>query len=217
VPSPKVEGEVPPPSADAEGLYAKAQELLEGKGGVKKDPKTAARLLEDAAMRGHDDARLALAHMRKELSLTEAQFNRVLPRMEKPSPRIELGIALRNIAHAALDLSDGLSGDLSHILDASHVGASINTDTLPISDTLRQQDPQWQLQCALGGGDDYELCFTAPPEKREQVLAAAKQAGIPVTRIGRIAPQPGIRLFNATGPFVHDGICSFDHFTTPRK
>ena len=179
----------------------------------------------DAAKVGDDiwvsgtlgDARLALAHMRKELILPENQFLQVLPRMQKPTPRVELGIALRNIAHAALDLSDGLLGDLTHILDASHAGASLNTDAIPISNILQQQDQVWRLQCTLGGGDDYELCFTAPPEKQEQVLDAARQAGVPVTCIGKIEQQPGIRLSNAAGPLEHTGISSFDHFASLKK
>lgn len=163
------------------------------------------------------DARLALAHLRQELTLPQDQFQQVLPRLQKPMPRVELGIALRNIAHAALDLSDGLLGDLGHILDASHAGAAINTDDLPISGILRQQDEKWRLQCTLGGGDDYELCFTAPVEKREQVLEAARLSHTPVTRIGSIDPQPGIRLYNAAGPLARTGIHSFDHFATPEK
>ncbi len=163
------------------------------------------------------DARLALAHMRQELILPENQFRQILPRMQKPTPRVELGIALRNIVHAALDLSDGLLGDLSHILDASHVGASLNTDALPISDTLKHQDEKWRLQCTLGGGDDYELCFTAPETKRTLVLEAAQQAGVPVTCIGKIEQEAGIRLFNAAGPLDRIGIRSFDHFASPKK
>ena len=186
---------------------------------------TGQALRRDGAKAGDDiwisgtigDARLALAHMRQELTLPDKQFHQVLPRMQKPTPRVELGIALRNIAHAALDLSDGLLGDLTHILDASHVGASLNTDDFPISSILQQQNEKWRLQCTLGGGDDYELCFTAPPEKRKQVQEAAKQAGVPVTRVGSIEPQSGIRLFNSAGPMNHTGIRSFDHFASLQK
>lgn len=186
---------------------------------------TGQALRRDGAKTGDDiwisgtigDARLALAHMRQELVLSDNQFRQILPHMQKPAPRVELGIALRQIAHAALDLSDGLLGDLSHILDASHVGASLNIDSLPISNILRQQNVSWQLQCALGGGDDYELCFTASPKSREQVIKTARQIGVPVTLIGRIESQPGIRLFNAAGPLSHTNIRSFDHFVTPKK
>lgn len=163
------------------------------------------------------DARLALAHMRKELILPEQVFQQVLPRMQQPMPRVELGTHLRNIAHAALDLSDGLLGDLSHILDASHVGASINTDNLPTSSILAQQSESWRFQCALGGGDDYELCFTAPEEKRALVIDAGIRTGIPVTRIGKIESTPGIRLFNSNGPVNIGNIHSFDHFISSKK
>ncbi len=186
---------------------------------------TGQSLRRDAAMAGDDiwisgtigDARLALGHMRHELTLTDEAFQRVIPRMQKPTPRVELGTTLRNIAHAALDLSDGLLGDLTHILDASHVGASINTDLLPMSETLAKQDERWQLQCTLGGGDDYELCFTAPESHQEAVLDAARKAGVAVTRIGKIETSAGIRLFNATGPLDQGSIRSFDHFASQKK
>lgn len=182
-------------------------------------------LRRDAAKVGDDiwisgtigDARLALGHMRNELTLTDEEFQLVIPRMQKPTPRVELGSALRNIGHAALDLSDGLLGDLSHILDASHVGASINTDSLPISETLAKQTERWKLQCTLGGGDDYELCFTAPEANREAVLEAGRKAGVAVTRVGKIEAETGIRLFNAAGPLDRGNIRSFDHFASQKK
>ena len=163
------------------------------------------------------DARLALAHMRQELQLEETQFQRVLPRMLKPTPRVELGIALRGIAHAALDLSDGLLGDLTHILGASHVGASINTDWIPMSKVLAMQETSWRYQCTLGGGDDYELCFTAPPEKHDQVIESGKRAGVTVTHIGNIEEETGLKLYNASGTLHQDNIRSFDHFAAQKK
>lgn len=186
---------------------------------------TGQSLRRDAAQAGDDiwisgtigDARLALAHMRNELTLPESDFQKVLPRMQKPTPRVELGTALRGIAHSALDLSDGLLGDLSHILDASNVGASLNTDAMPISDILAQQDERWKLQCTLGGGDDYELCFTAPENNRDLILEAGKKAGVPVTRVGKIEAESGIRLYNAAGPLDRGSIRSFDHFASQKK
>lgn len=136
--------------------------------------------------RNYRRRRLALAHCRHETVLSENEFNMVLQRLQTPIPRIALGIALRKIANAALDLSDGLLGDLSHILDASRVGATLNIDALPISSVLEKQPEAFRLQCALGGGDDYELCFTAPIAKRGRVLEASEKTGVPVTRIGFI-------------------------------
>ncbi|NDC51488.1 MAG: thiamine-phosphate kinase, partial [Burkholderiaceae bacterium] len=86
--------------------------------------------------------------------------DQVNQRLHSPLPRVALGIALRGIATSALDISDGLLGDLRHILEASHVGAQINIDALPRSLVLRRQAQAIQYQCAASGGDDYELCFT---------------------------------------------------------
>ncbi|EEO28365.1 thiamine-phosphate kinase [Oxalobacter paraformigenes] len=182
-------------------------------------------LRRDKAQHGDDiwisgtigDARLALAHCRHETVLSENEFNMVLQRLQTPIPRIALGIALRKIANAALDLSDGLLGDLSHILDASRVGATLNIDALPISSVLEKQPEAFRLQCALGGGDDYELCFTAPIAKRGRVLEASEKTGVPVTRIGFIEKEPGLRLCNTQGELQHFSHRSFDHFLTSKK
>ncbi len=163
------------------------------------------------------DARLALAHCRKETVLDEDEFKKVLPRLQMPMPRIALGIALRKIASAALDLSDGLWGDLTHILDASKVGATLNIDALPISPILARQPEKFRILCALGGGDDYELCFTAPVSKRGRVLEVSAKTGIPVTRIGFIENEPGLRLCNNEGELQPFSCHSFDHFRQTEK
>ena len=182
-------------------------------------------LRRDKAQQGDDiwisgtlgDARLALAHSLHETVLSENEFTRVLPRLQMPMPRIALGAALRKIANAALDLSDGLLGDLTHILEASRVGATLNIDALPVSPILAKQPEALRLQCALGGGDDYELCFTAPVAKRGRVLEASRKTGVPVTRIGFIENEPGLRLCNTQGELQHFSLHSFDHFLTARK
>ncbi len=163
------------------------------------------------------DARLALAHCLHELELKPAEFNTVLPRLQMPIPRVALGMALRKIAHAALDLSDGLMGDLNHILEASDVGATINVDSLPISPVLAKQPRERQLQCALSGGDDYELCFTAPVSMRSRVLEASTQTGVPVTRIGYIENVKGLRFKNSAGEVQDISFASFDHFSPVQK
>jgi thiamine-monophosphate kinase len=132
------------------------------------------------------------------LDLTADQA-RLIQALERPTPRIELGLALRGIATALLDLSDGLAGDLGHILVASGVGAAINVDALPLSATLSRQSQTLQLQCALAGGDDYELCFTAPASMRESVLTAGHRLSVNVTRIGRIVAGPGLQLVDHLG------------------
>jgi len=186
------------------------------------DVPAAAALRRDAARVGDDvwlsgtvgDARLALGALRSEWTLTPEALAQVQPRMDMPTPRIALGLALRGIARAALDVSDGLLGDLGHILTQSRVGATITVDHVPRSATLAAQSPALQLQCTLAGGDDYELCFTAPAEARDAVLAAGQRAGVAVTRIGRIDADAGLRLIDAQGAPVVFTHGSFDHFSS---
>jgi len=186
------------------------------------DVPAAAALRRNAAHVGDDvwlsgtvgDARLALGALRNEWALTPEALAQVQPRMDMPTPRIALGLALRGIARAALDVSDGLLGDLGHILTQSRVGATITVDHVPRSATLAAQSPALQLQCTLAGGDDYELCFTAPAEARDAVLAAGQHAGVAVTRIGRIDADAGLRLIDAQGAPVVFTHGSFDHFSS---
>src|SRR5450830_530925 len=164
-------------------------------------------LRRDAAKVGDDiwisgtlgDARLALAAYRHELTLTTEAHHTAAQRMHRPTPRVALGMALRGIARAAIDISDGLSGDLGHILARSQVGACLDVDALPPGAILQQQDLTLRRQFTLAGGDDYELCFTAPESRRAQVLAAAEQAGIDVSRVGVIDATPGLRLVDGGG------------------
>lgn len=111
----------------------------------------------------------------------------LLGRLLEPTPRVELGLAIRGIANAAIDVSDGLLGDLAHILDASKVGAELQWQQIPVSEAMRQYHdfPGWQ-KAILQGGDDYELCFTAPATAEASILRAAKRAGVAVTCIGTI-------------------------------
>ncbi len=107
-------------------------------------------------------------------------------RLERPQPRLALGRALLGIAHAAIDLSDGLAGDLRHVLRASGVGAIVDLEAIPLSTPLAALDRERAAGFALAGGDDYELCFTAPCAQRDAVARAAQQGGVACTRIGRI-------------------------------
>jgi thiamine-monophosphate kinase len=158
------------------------------------------------------DARLALEAFRGTLSLEGAAFAQARDAMELPQPRVALGLALRGIATSAIDVSDGLLGDLSHILRRSGVGATVAVDEVPRSDVLRRQPASWQRMCTLAGGDDYELVFTAAPSHAAQVEAAAARAGVAATRIGRIEGNAGLRLVDAQGERVDDDFGSFDHF-----
>lgn len=161
------------------------------------------------------EARLALAHRRGELTLDDDVLAAAALRMDAPSPRIALGRAMAGIAHAAIDISDGLTGDLGHILERSHVGARCHLDALPVGAALQSQAPSRQLEFCLSGGDDYELCFTAPASRRATVCNVAAKTGIAVTRIGTIEAQPGLRWQHADGTLLDHAINSFDHFITP--
>ncbi len=167
------------------------------------------------------DARLALGALRSEWSLNPSSLEAVLPRMHEPEPRIALGMQLRGIASSALDISDGLLGDLGHILKASHVNAEVLIDQLPTSRTLAEQTESLRRQCAANGGDDYELCFTAPKNKRAEIELLST-ALLPLTRIGSITSasngnEPVLILRNANGnPLAAADSMqltqSFDHF-----
>ena len=160
---------------------------------------------------GIGDARLALEVFRGSLALAGDAFERVRNAMERPEPRIALGLALRGLATSAIDLSDGLVGDLGHVLRRSGVGATLLADALPRSPILAAQDRHWQLECTLAGGDDYELLFTAPLEAADEVRAAAAGAGVAAACIGRIEAEPGLRVKDAAGRDVPVGR-GFDHF-----
>ncbi|HET7527193.1 MAG TPA: thiamine-phosphate kinase [Burkholderiaceae bacterium] len=162
---------------------------------------------------GLGDARLALEVFRDHAELPGETFGRLRRAMEWPEPRVALGRALRGVAHAAIDLSDGLAGDLGHVLARSHVGALIEWGALPRSAALSAQPVPLQRQCVLGGGDDYELLFCAPVSARSAVRRAADQAAVAVSRIGQIESQDGLRVRWGDGtvaPWVARG---FDHFT----
>ncbi|HAI59048.1 MAG TPA: thiamine-phosphate kinase [Xanthomonadaceae bacterium] len=122
-------------------------------------------------------------------------------RLDRPSPRLGAGCALRGLATACIDVSDGFLADLGHLLAMSGVGADIDVDTLPVSAALLDAFPDLSTRRALqlSGGDDYELCFTAPAKKREAVLAALDAAATPVARVGRITVGASLRLFDLDG------------------
>ena len=164
------------------------------------------------------DARLALAGYRLELPqpLDAASQRAAAIRMHTPVPRVELGVLLaeQGIAHAAIDISDGLIGDLGHILKRSGVGATLDVDALPAGAILATQDLTLRRAYTAAGGDDYELCFTAPASARAAVLAAAGSVATPVTRVGTIDAAAGLRLVDAHGAALDLKLSSFDHFTS---
>ncbi|BDI03882.1 thiamine-phosphate kinase [Sphaerotilus microaerophilus] len=180
---------------------------------------------------GIGDARLALEVFRGTVSLPGEDFEAVRRAMEQPQPRVALGMALRGVASAAIDVSDGLLGDLRHLLRRSGaavarresgtagpgdctLGVTLDTAALPRSVVLAARPEALQLTCLLTGGDDYELLFTAPPAARGLVERAAASATVGVRRIGRIEAAPGVHLLDAHGrPLAFEGQ-AFDHFRT---
>ena len=163
------------------------------------------------------DAAAALAHHQGRLRLETAQAVQCFPRLFVPTPRVELGLALRGIAHAAIDVSDGFAADLEHILERSSqsdstLGAEVWFDQLPLSEALAPlaDDPAAQ-DCILAGGDDYELVFTAPADKRDAIAGIATQLDLRLTRVGSIQPGPGLRLLNRGEPMPL-ARAGFDHF-----
>nr|WP_314363262.1 thiamine-phosphate kinase [uncultured Achromobacter sp.] len=134
------------------------------------------------------------------------------PALEWPQPQVPLGLALRGIAHAAIDLSDGLLQDLGHILAASRLGANLEYARMPVAAALAALDDAPRRRAVLGGGDVYQLCFTAPAARREAVQQAADQAQARVTRVGHTLAQPGLRVLDAQGQPLADLPAGFDHF-----
>jgi thiamine-monophosphate kinase len=189
-------------------------------------------LLRSGAQAGDDlyisgtvgDARLALDALLGKIQLPVDVLRTARLRLEMPTPRVALGLALRGLATSAIDVSDGLLGDLGHVLKASGVGATVHTDDAISSIaayadctrargqfSLNISKEQW-LGLALAGGDDYELLFTAPAHRRGEVAAAALASQTAVRRIGQIDAAAGLRLVDAQGNSVPNTFTSFDHF-----
>ncbi len=157
-------------------------------------------------------AAMGLAQLQQRVQLAEADATDCRRALETPQPRIALGLALRGIAHAAIDISDGLLADLGHILQCSKLGAEIRLDALPAHPALLPLlDQPWALDCLLAGGDDYELCFTADPARQEDLLAISQHLKLNLNRIGRITDRDLI-LLNADDQPISLKKHGYDHF-----
>jgi len=155
------------------------------------------------------DAALALRHIDRGEHLDDY----LRRRLERPTARVALGEVLRGVATAAIDLSDGLGADLGHILAASGVGARIELDRLPLADQVAGEvaaSGDWGLP--VGSGDDYELCFTLPPEHARELRVLAAAAGCPLTQIGEIDAGAGLRFVQADGRPWQPAGAGYDHF-----
>ncbi|MEC5399304.1 thiamine-phosphate kinase [Uliginosibacterium sp. H1] len=158
-------------------------------------------------------AALGLRHLRDGLPLAEEARAQCLRSLHRPQPRVELGLALRGVASAMQDVSDGLLGDLGHILSRSRLAAVVEDAALPWSPVLAACSDEPAARAALtAGGDDYELVFTAAPELREQVASIGQRIELPLTRIGQCQSGEGLRLLARDGTLQPVGRAGYDHF-----
>ena len=160
------------------------------------------------------DARLALEVFRGRIALPGEGFAQVRQAMERPQPRVALGQALRGLASSAIDLSDGLLGDLGHVLQRSGVAAWVDVDALPRSAVLAAQPQALQHECLLAGGDDYELLFTAPVRHHAAVREAAQRVGVAVACVGAVVANgsPALSVIDGQGRPVATPWRGFEHF-----
>src|SRR5205823_9764987 len=150
------------------------------------------------------------------LALKHPEIEEAARRLHEPEPRVELGERLRGLAHAAIDVSDGLAGDLAHILQRSRVGAVVHYEQVPRSPAFKHvKDAALEKRCVLSGGDDYELLFTAAQSRRAPIESVAGQLRLALSRIGTIrSGASSLEVLDADGrPMSYRG--GFDHFAAP--
>lgn len=161
------------------------------------------------------DAALGLAAKQGRAAMDDAHRRFATDRLEQPSPRLALGLALRGLASSAIDLSDGLVADLGHICERSGLAANIRNADVPLSECVRAvADGALRLQLALAGGDDYELCFTAAPGAHANIRKAGDALDLPLTCIGQMLPGDGVRILDAEGRELSLPTSGFDHFSS---
>lgn len=164
---------------------------------------------------GDAAAALALRGTRVDPQDGEAKLarTRLTQRLARPTPRVALGQALRGLAHACIDVSDGLAADLGHICRQSGLAAVLEAEALPVSRALAPlvSDPAQRLRLQLGG-DDYELCFTLAPEDEPRLQAIAHAGHVPLTRIGSLGPGEGVHFLDAAGCLMAPPARGYEHF-----
>jgi thiamine-monophosphate kinase len=156
------------------------------------------------------DAAVALRHRLGKQRLSEDDFTAVVERLDRPIPRVREGMALRGLARSAIDISDGLVADLGHILELSHVGARIFLDKIPVSPVCRAHIKKFGWEVALAIGDDYELCFTVPPQNIGALEQLQFACGLHY--IGEIEAEPGLRIVDESGRPYRPTFTGHDHF-----
>jgi thiamine-monophosphate kinase len=159
------------------------------------------------------DAALALACLRGEFGLRGADRAYVMQRLNRPQPRVALGQGLLGLATGAIDVSDGFAADVGHIAEASRVHAAIDWESVPLSAVAgrHRQHPLVQ-RCALSGGDDYELAFTAPPAASKQLQLLGPRLDVALTRVGSLEPGSGVSVLDGAGRRINLSETGFDHF-----
>jgi thiamine-monophosphate kinase len=159
------------------------------------------------------DAALALAHQQGNIVLEPHEIEGCLAGLNTPTPRVGLGHGLLGLARSAIDISDGLLADLGHILKCSQASAIVSMPKINCSTSLRKYLPHpVALKCLLAGGDDYELCFTAPRSKRAKIDALSRELVLPLTRVGKIGVGDGLVVLDASGKIVTLETKGYDHF-----
>ena len=150
------------------------------------------------------------------LGLVHPEIAEAAKRLHWPEARVELGERLRRLAHAAIDVSDGLAGDLVHILERSQVAATVEYERIPKCSAFEKlKAPQLEKDCVLSGGDDYELLFTAPQAHRAELESLSAELKLALTRIGTIEAGSRLSILDAKGkPIAHRG--GFDHFANQK-
>ena len=157
-------------------------------------------------------AALGLAHLQQRLTLPTDTLAICLNALHQPQPRVALGLALRGLATSCIDISDGLLADLSHVLKASKLGACLQFEQLPALDYLASQRHVPHVQAAmLAGGDDYELCFTAPRAHLDSIFGLAEVLSLPLTRIGETTSAPHLSVLYQQQPLPLS-LLGYDHF-----
>ena len=158
-------------------------------------------------------AALALKHLQGALTLEPVFLERALERLNLPVPRNALGGALVAVAHSAIDISDGLVADLGHICERSRLAAVVEWPSVPLSPALLPVGPVFRLPCALAGGDDYELCFTASENERMAIDVIAATTGVALTRIGKMqAGDSQVTVRDKDGVPMNIPVAGFDQF-----
>ncbi len=161
------------------------------------------------------DAAFALAAIHGQINLNPDDFAALNTRLHAPIPRVALGLALRNIATSAIDISDGLLADVGHILERSQVGAELDYTQLPVSEIVNDlaAHPAFD-HCVIAGGDDYELCFTAPADKQAAIVAIGESLNVRLTAIGRITAATGLQVIDADAGLLELSSIGYDHFAS---